>query len=123
MVPIGTAAVSALDRYLAVRGVFVTTPGLAKWLFPSRSTEGHLTRRRVGQLLKALALEAGLEPAKVSPHVLRHAFATHLLAHGADLRALQTLLGHADIGTTQIYTHVLEERRRALVLDHHPLAD
>ncbi len=123
MVPIGSAAVVALERYLAVRGVFVTTPGLAKWLFPSRSKEGHLTRRRVGQLLKALALGAGLDPAKVSPHVLRHAFATHLLAHGADLRALQTLLGHADIGTTQIYTHVLEERRRALVLEHHPLAD
>jgi integrase/recombinase XerD len=102
--------------------VFVTHPGVARWLFPSRSSEGHLTRRRVGQLLKALALEAGLDPAKVSPHVLRHAFATHLLSHGADLRALQTLLGHADIGTTQIYTHVLEERRRALVLQHHPLA-
>jgi len=123
MVPLGRAAVEALDRYLAVRGVFVVTPALARWLFPSRSREGHLTRRRVGQLLKELALEAGLDPAKVSPHVLRHAFATHLLAHGADLRALQTLLGHADIGTTQIYTHVLEERRRALVLGHHPLAD
>jgi integrase/recombinase XerD len=123
MVPVGRAAVAALDRYLAVRGVFVTAPSMAKWLFPSRSTEGYLTRRRVGQLLKALALEAGLDPATVSPHVMRHAFATHLLAHGADLRALQTLLGHADIGTTQIYTHVLEERRRALVLEHHPLAD
>ena len=123
MVPIGRAAAAALERYLAVRGVFVTAPGMAKWLFASRSTEGYLTRRRVGQLLKWLALEAGLDPAKVSPHVLRHAFATHLLTHGADLRALQTLLGHADIGTTQIYTHVLEERRRALVLEHHPLAD
>lgn len=123
MVPIGSAAAAALERYLQVRGVFVSEPGLAKWLFPSRSTEGYLTRRRVGQLLKWLALEAGLDPAKVSPHVLRHAFATHLLTHGADLRALQTLLGHADIGTTQIYTHVLEERRRQLVFDHHPLAD
>ena len=122
MVPVGSAAAEALAAYMAVRGVFITEPGLAKWLFPSRSKEGHLTRRRVGQLLKELALEAGLDPAKVSPHVLRHAFATHLLSRGADLRALQTLLGHADIGTTQIYTHVLEERRRALVLQHHPLA-
>lgn len=122
MVPVGRPAAEALAAYMAVRGVFITEPGLAKWLFPSRSQEGYLTRRRVGQLLKTLALEAGLDPAKVSPHVLRHAFATHLLAHGADLRALQTLLGHADIGTTQIYTHVLEERRRALVLEHHPLA-
>ena len=122
MVPVGRPAAEALAAYMAVRGVFITTPGLAKWLFPSRSKEGHLTRRRVGQLLKQIALEAGLDPAKVSPHVLRHAFATHLLARGADLRALQTLLGHADIGTTQIYTHVLEERRRSLVLEHHPLA-
>ncbi len=122
MVPVGQGAVEALDRYLAVRGVFVTTPAHNKWLFPSRSHEGYLTRRRIGQLLKQLALEARLDPAKVSPHVLRHAFATHLLSNGADLRALQTLLGHADIGTTQIYTHVLEERRRALVFDHHPLA-
>ncbi len=122
MVPVGSAAAEALAAYMSVRGVFITEPRLARWLFPSRSKEGYLTRRRVGQLLKELALEAGLDPAKVSPHVLRHAFATHLLAHGADLRALQTLLGHADIGTTQIYTHVLEERRRALVLQHHPLA-
>ena len=122
MVPVGNAAAEALAAYMAVRGVFISEPRLARWLFPSRSKEGHLTRRRVGQLLKTLALEAGLDPAQVSPHVLRHAFATHLLAHGADLRALQTLLGHADIGTTQIYTHVLEERRRALVLQHHPLA-
>jgi integrase/recombinase XerD len=123
MVPVGRAAAAALAAYMAVRGVFITEPRLARWLFPSRSKEGYLTRRRIGQLLKEVALEAGLDPARVSPHVLRHAFATHLLAHGADLRALQTLLGHADIGTTQIYTHVLEERRRALVLNHHPLSD
>ncbi len=122
MVPVGSAAAEALAAYMAVRGGFIAEPRQARWLFPSRSKEGYLTRRRVGQLLKALALEAGLDPAKVSSHVLRHAFATHLLAHGADLRALQTLLGHADIGTTQIYTHVLEERRRSLVLEHHPLA-
>jgi len=122
MVPVGRAAAAALAAYCAVRGVFVTAVGGDRWLFPSRSAAGYLTRRRVGQLLKELAVEAGLAPERVSPHVLRHAFATHLLANGADLRALQTLLGHADIGTTQIYTHVLESRRRALVFTHHPLA-
>jgi integrase/recombinase XerD len=93
-----------------------------KFLFPSRGAEGHLTRQRVGQDLKELALEAGLDPERVSPHVLRHAFASHLLDRGADLRSVQQLLGHADISTTQIYTHVLEERLRKLVLEHHPLA-
>ena len=84
--------------------------------------QGHLTRRRLGQLLKALAADAGIDPAKVSPHVLRHAFASHLLAHGADLRSVQAMLGHADISTTQIYTHVLAARLDALVRTHHPLA-
>jgi integrase/recombinase XerD len=123
MVPVGRAAAEALRVYMGVRGLWIGEPSVARWLFPSRSKEGHLTRRRIGQLLKELALEAGLDPTRVSPHVLRHAFATHLLSNGADLRALQTLLGHADIGTTQIYTHVLEERRRSLVLGHHPLAE
>jgi integrase/recombinase XerD len=123
MVPVGRAAAEALRVYMGVRGLWSGEPSVARWLFPSRSKEGHLTRRRIGQLLKELALEAGLDPTRVSPHVLRHAFATHLLSNGADLRALQTLLGHADIGTTQIYTHVLEERRRSLVLGHHPLAE
>ena len=93
-----------------------------KWLFPSNSSEGHLTRQRFGQELKELSARAGLNPAKISPHVLRHAFASHLLDRGADLRAVQQLLGHADISTTEIYTHVLEERLKALVNTHHPLA-
>jgi integrase/recombinase XerD len=102
------------------------TAGVArarKWLFPSRGAAGHLTRQRVAQLLKELAVAAGIDPAKVSPHVLRHAFASHLLDHGADLRSVQKMLGHADISTTQIYTHVLDARLKALVRDHHPLSD
>ena len=91
-------------------------------LFPSRAGSGHLTRHRFAQLLKALAVEAGIDPHKVSPHVLRHAFASHLLDHGADLRSLQQMLGHADISTTQIYTHVLSRRLTQLVGSHHPLA-
>ncbi len=94
----------------------------SKWLFPSRSAQGHLTRHRFGQLLKELAIEAGLDLCKVSPHVLRHAFATHLLAHGADLRSIQQMLGHADVTTTQIYTHVQIERLKSLVEEHHPLS-
>ena len=93
-----------------------------KWLFASRGAEGHLTRQRLAQELKELATEAGLDPERVSPHVLRHAFASHLLDRGADLRSVQQLLGHADISTTQIYTHVLEERLKKLVFEHHPLA-
>ncbi|MCI0754440.1 site-specific tyrosine recombinase XerD [Teichococcus vastitatis] len=94
----------------------------SKWLFPSYGASGHLTRQSLVLLVKQAALEAGLDPAKVSPHVLRHSFASHLLEGGADLRALQMLLGHADIATTQIYTRVLEERLRELVETHHPLA-
>jgi integrase/recombinase XerD len=114
MVPISVRARQALSRWLAVR------PTGSNHLFPSR--EGHLTRVRLHQLLKALALRAGLDPAMLSPHVLRHAFATHLLEGGADLRVLQTLLGHADIATTQIYTHVDAARLVQLVNDRHPLA-
>jgi integrase/recombinase XerD len=93
----------------------------SRWLFPSRAAGGHLTRQAVGLILKDAALASGLDPALVSPHVLRHSFASHLLGHGADLRSLQILLGHADIATTQIYTKVLEERLKRLVEEHHPL--
>jgi integrase/recombinase XerD len=95
----------------------------ARWLFPARGASGHMTRQGLGLLLKDAALAAGLEPERVSPHVLRHSFASHLLGRGADLRSLQVLLGHADIATTQVYTKVLEERLRALVEAHHPLAE
>ncbi|MCC5954785.1 MAG: tyrosine recombinase [Natronohydrobacter sp.] len=93
-----------------------------RFLFPSKGREGHLSRVTFFLLLREMALQAGLDPTRISPHVLRHAFATHLLAGGADLRAIQTLLGHADVSTTEIYTHVLEERLKTLVLEHHPLA-
>ncbi|MBY0337988.1 MAG: tyrosine recombinase [Acetobacteraceae bacterium] len=97
-------------------------PLAQRWLLPSRGASGHLTRQGVGLLLKQAAIQAGIDPARVSPHVLRHSFATHVLSRGADLRTLQLLLGHADIATTQIYTKVLEERLRAVVEEHHPLA-
>jgi integrase/recombinase XerD len=93
-----------------------------KYLFPARGAAGHLSRVRFHGLVKEVAVRAGLDPETVSPHVLRHAFATHLLAGGADLRVIQTLLGHADLSSTEIYTHVLDERLRALVMAHHPLA-
>jgi integrase/recombinase XerD len=121
LVPLSAPARQAIEDYAGWRTDFIagkTSP----WLFPSRGDSGHLTRQRFGQLLKDLAIAAGIDPAKVSPHVLRHAFASHLLAHGADLRAVQKMLGHADISTTQIYTHVLEARKQALVRQHHPLA-
>lgn len=95
---------------------------VSRFLFPSRGKSGYLTRHRFYLLIKEFAVAAGVTPSKVTPHTLRHAFATHLLANGADLRAIQTMLGHADVATTEIYTHVLEERLTELVLDHHPLA-
>jgi len=116
MVPVSTRARQALSRWLALR------PAGGRQLFPSSARSGHLTRIRLFQLLRALASRAGIDPEKVSPHVLRHAFATHLLEGGADLRVLQTLLGHADIATTQIYTHVDAARLVALVNARHPLA-
>ena len=130
MVPLSDAARQSLADYLTVRAAFLPKAGKGEraakrespWLFPSRGASGHLTRHRVGQLLKELAARAGIDTAKVSPHVMRHAFASHLLDHGADLRSLQKMLGHADISTTQVYTHVLSERLKSLVHDHHPLA-
>ena len=122
LVPLGAPALAALKAYAEVRPAFVGRRRTSNWLFPSPGGPTHLTRQRFGQLLKEHALACGLPPAKVSPHVLRHAFASHLLAHGADLRALQQMLGHADISTTQIYTHVLEDRLKDLVIRHHPLA-
>ncbi len=127
LVPLNAPARAAIHRYLNVGrdeevGGDVAPMIKTKWLFASRGAEGHLTRRRLAQELKELAIEAGLDPQRVSPHVLRHAFASHLLDRGADLRSVQQLLGHADISTTQIYTHVLEERLKQLVFEHHPLA-
>jgi integrase/recombinase XerD len=121
MVPLNEAARNAMAEYQAL----LRQGGRAesKWLFPSFGESGHLTRQHFGRELKELAAAAGLRATEVSPHVLRHAFASHLLQNGADLRSVQTLLGHADISTTQIYTHVLEERLKSLVRDLHPLAE
>jgi integrase/recombinase XerD len=122
-VPLHQPAREALAAYLPARRGFAPGGADSPWLFPSRrSLEGHLTRARFAQMLKKLAFDAKLDPGKVTPHVLRHAFATHLLSHGADLRSVQEMLGHADISTTQIYTHVLDERLKALVTEKHPLA-
>lgn len=122
LVPLNETAREALQAHLeAVSEGEAKGRGTSPWLFPSARGQ-HLTRQRFGQELKGLASAAGLEPARVSPHVLRHAFASHLLERGADLRTVQQLLGHADISTTQIYTHVIEERLRRLVEQHHPLA-
>lgn len=125
LVPLNASARAALDRYLELgsRPEDNLAPMLAnKWLFPSRGTEGHVTRQAFAQELKGCAVAAGIDPERVSPHVLRHAFASHLLDRGADLRTVQQLLGHADISTTEIYTHVLEERLKKIVFEHHPLA-
>ncbi|MFD1198984.1 site-specific tyrosine recombinase XerD [Brucella gallinifaecis] len=122
MVPLSQKARDALQVFISLRD---TLPGSDDnpWLFPAYSESGHLARQVFGRELKSLAARAGLSSASVSPHVLRHAFASHLLQNGADLRTVQQLLGHSDISTTQIYTHVLEERLHKLVSEHHPLAD
>jgi integrase/recombinase XerD len=128
MVPLSSPARAALSAWLAWRDSAETAARAggrpaSRFLFPSRGAAGHLTRQGFFALLRTLATEAGLDPAVVTPHVLRHAFATHLLANGADLRVIQALLGHADLATTEIYTHVLDARLRELVLNRHPLAE
>ena len=128
MVPLSPPARSALAEWLTLRDAAEDAARMekgavpSKYLFPSRGASGHLTRHRFYGLIKEFAVAAGVSPGKVTPHTLRHAFATHLLARGADLRAIQTLLGHADVATTEIYTHVLDERLQNLVLERHPLA-
>ena len=122
MVPLNDAACDAVDAYRRVRLRHLVGGRESRWLFPSRGALGHITRQRFAQRLKSLALAANIDPRQVSPHVLRHAFASHLLANGVDLRGVQKLLGHVDISTTQIYTHVLDARLRALVDRAHPLA-
>ena len=128
LIPLTGAAVRAIEKWLQVRDETLPKSAIARdraedFLFPSSGKSGHMTRERFAQLLKQLARDAGLDASRISPHTLRHAFATHLLERGADLRAVQTLLGHADIATTQIYTHVLDAQMQQLVEDHHPLAN
>ncbi|WP_158968138.1 site-specific tyrosine recombinase XerD [Chachezhania sediminis] len=134
MVPLSPPAREALAEWLVIRdaqfearaakaGRTTPPPPEARFLFPSRGKQGYLTRHGFYLLIKEFAVAAGIPPSRVTPHTLRHAFATHLLAHGADLRSIQTLLGHADVATTEIYTHVLDARLADLVLNHHPLAD
>ena len=127
MVPLSPPARIALAEWITQHDADqekARAKGIApsRYLFASRGKLGHLTRHRFYMLIKELAVAGGVSPAKVTPHTLRHAFATHLLANGADLRSIQTLLGHADVSTTEIYTHVLDERLKELVLEHHPLA-
>ena len=130
MVPLTKPARRALSAWLEIRDNAAKDSPLARlvagkgarWLFPAPGAAGYLPRQSFGRLLKDISIAAGLDPSRVTPHVIRHAFATHLLEGGADLRSIQTLLGHADLGTTEIYTHVLDQRMRDLVLNHHPLA-
>ncbi|OYW42302.1 MAG: recombinase XerD [Rhodobacterales bacterium 12-64-8] len=124
--PLGKPALAALKNYMAVREEFLPKSAVRtaamRFVFPSRGAGGRITRRRLGQILEDLAVKAGIAAERVSPHALRHAFATHLLSGGADLRAVQLLLGHADISTTQIYTHVVTDELRDLLEAAHPLA-
>ena len=127
LVPLSAPSRAALSSWLGMRDEIDAASQAQKipasrFLFPSRGASGHLTRHRFYLMIKEFAVAGGVDPSKVTPHTLRHAFATHLLAHGADLRAIQTMLGHADVATTEIYTHVLEARLSELVLENHPLA-
>jgi len=123
LVPIGKKTRETINKYLTIRNHFVSDQNNSIWLFPSKqSSIGHITRQRFNQLLNQLNLKANLGIKKISPHKLRHAFATHLLENGMDLRSLQQILGHADISTTQIYTHVLKERLKEIIKDNHPLS-
>ena len=127
MVPLTDTAQQAVENYLNVRKHFISADDShlqSQWVFPSRTSDsGHLTRQRFAQLLKDLSERAGIEDEKVSPHILRHAFATHLLSNGADLRSVQKMLGHADIATTQIYTHIVGDKAKKAVEENHPLSD
>ncbi len=127
MVPLSDSAQKALGRYMDVRNQFISLDDGGRqmqWLFPSRTSDsGHLTRQRFAQLLKDLARDAKIDEDRVSPHILRHAFATHLLSNGADLRAVQKMLGHADIATTQIYTHIIGKNLKKTVDEKHPLSN
>lgn len=122
MVPLSDPARAALVAWRAARDAALPKGKTSRWLFPSFGASGHLTRSGFAKMLDRAAITAGLEPSRVSPHVLRHSFASHLLAGGADLRSVQQMLGHADIATTEIYTHILDEQRTRLVRQHHPLA-
>ncbi len=123
IVPINDNARAALSRYLVVREQFLREKEKSVWLFPYTKAEGYITRQQFGVMLKELATAAGINPEKISPHTLRHSFATHLLEGGADLRVIQELLGHSDISTTQIYTHIAGDRLNKLVQTYHPLAN
>lgn len=122
LVPLNKKARDAVEKWLIEREFWIKPGRTSKWLFPSSGVTGHLTRDGFFKSLKKIALEAGIDPVKVSPHVFRHSFASHLVAHDADLRSVQKMLGHADISTTQIYTHVLEDRLKKVVSSNHPLS-
>ena len=123
LIPISKDTQNTINDYLKIRKFFFNKDKEVKWLFPSKQSKiGHITRQRFSQLLSLLADKADLQIKKISPHKLRHAFASHLLANGADLRSLQQMLGHEDISTTQIYTHILDERLKQIVKDKHPLS-